>query len=173
MYSSVDNCTLLQLSSLIRTSAGQWIFAPHRSFSQLVTSFFGSQCQGIRLMPFFAWPFPVSALSALHTVLLGCHTWRSCMGFLCQKTFPVFRFLGFSVEIVDSYPICLASSLIPIRYFLSISFCDALFAFSIVRFSRYFADLLPACLHQPLRLMVEKKGFEPLTPCVQSRCSPI
>ena len=138
MYSSVDNCTLLQLSSLIRTSAGQWIFAPHRSFSQLVTSFFGSQCQGIRLMPFFAWPFPVSALSALHTVLLGCHTWRSCMGFLCQKTFPVFRFLGFSVEIVDSYPICLASSLIPIRYFLSISFCDALFAFSIVRFSRYF-----------------------------------
>ena len=48
MYSSVDNCTLLQLSSLIRTSAGQWIFAPHRSFSQLVTSFFGSQCQGIR-----------------------------------------------------------------------------------------------------------------------------
>ena len=54
MYSSVDNCTLLQLSSLIRTSAGQWIFAPHRSFSQLVTSFFGSQCQGIRPVLFVA-----------------------------------------------------------------------------------------------------------------------
>ena len=53
MYLPVDNCTLLQLSSLIRTSAGQRIFAPYRSFSQLVTSFFGSQCQGIRLMLFF------------------------------------------------------------------------------------------------------------------------
>ena len=138
MDSVMDTQALPCVSSLIRKSADDRIFAPARSLSQLVTSFFGSQCQGIRLMPFFAWPFPVSALLALHTVLLGCHTWRSCMGFLCQKTFPVFRFLGFSVEIVDSYPICLASSLIPIRYFLSISFCDALFAFSIVRFSRYF-----------------------------------
>ena len=31
----------------IRRSAGQWICAPNRSLSQLVTSFFGSQCQGI------------------------------------------------------------------------------------------------------------------------------
>ena len=35
----------------IQTSAGQWIFAPHRSFSQLITSFFGSQCQGIHPAP--------------------------------------------------------------------------------------------------------------------------
>ena len=54
MYLPVDNCTLLQLSSLIRISAGQRIFAPYRSFSQLVTSFFGSQCQGIRLVLFLA-----------------------------------------------------------------------------------------------------------------------
>ena len=31
----------------IRMSADRWIFAPPRSFSQLITSFFGSQCQGI------------------------------------------------------------------------------------------------------------------------------
>ena len=31
----------------IRTSAGLRIFAPYRSFSQLVTSFFGYRCQGI------------------------------------------------------------------------------------------------------------------------------
>ena len=48
MYSSCDDCTLLQPDSSIRTSAGQRIFAPYRSLSQLVTSFFGSQCQGIR-----------------------------------------------------------------------------------------------------------------------------
>ena len=40
----------------IQKSAGQWTFAPLRGLSQLVTSFFGSQCQGIRLVPFFAWP---------------------------------------------------------------------------------------------------------------------
>ena len=34
----------------IRISAGRRIFAPNRSFSQLVTSFFGSRCQGIHLM---------------------------------------------------------------------------------------------------------------------------
>ena len=31
------------------------LFAPPRSLSQLVTSFVGSQCQGIHLMLFFAW----------------------------------------------------------------------------------------------------------------------
>ena len=38
----------------IQISAGRWIFAPYRSFSQLITSFIGSQCQGIRLMLFVA-----------------------------------------------------------------------------------------------------------------------
>ena len=44
------------MGSPIRISAGRWIFAPIRSFSQLVTSFFGSWCQGIRRMLLFAWP---------------------------------------------------------------------------------------------------------------------
>ena len=52
MCSPVDTCALPQVGSPIRTSAGHRIFAPHRSFSQLVTSFVGSQCQGIRLMLF-------------------------------------------------------------------------------------------------------------------------
>ena len=38
----------------IRKSAGQSLFAAHRSLSQLVTSFVGSQCQGILRMLFFA-----------------------------------------------------------------------------------------------------------------------
>ena len=41
----------------IRTSADQYVFAVPRSFSQLITSFIGSQCQGIRPAPFFTWPF--------------------------------------------------------------------------------------------------------------------
>ena len=53
MCSHTGTRTLLQVSSLIRKSAGQCLFAAHRSLSQLVTSFFGSQCQGIRLVPLF------------------------------------------------------------------------------------------------------------------------
>ena len=44
-----DNTTLLVLSFLIRISAGQRSFATLRSFSQLVTSFFGAMYQGILL----------------------------------------------------------------------------------------------------------------------------
>lgn len=39
----------------IRISAGLWIFAPNRSFSQLVTSFFGAMYQGILRKLFVAW----------------------------------------------------------------------------------------------------------------------
>ena len=40
----------------IRKSTDQWIFAPPRGLSQLVTSFVGSWCQGIPLALFLAWP---------------------------------------------------------------------------------------------------------------------
>ena len=50
MCSLQDTCALPQVGSPIRISADHRICAPSRSFSQLVTSFVGSQCQGIRLM---------------------------------------------------------------------------------------------------------------------------
>ena len=52
MYLLMDTWTLLHVGSPIRTSAGQRICAPYRSFSQLITSFVGFQCQGIHLMLF-------------------------------------------------------------------------------------------------------------------------
>ena len=54
IYSVHDNTILLVLSSLIRISADLKIFAPPRSFSQLVTSFFGAMYQGILRKPFVA-----------------------------------------------------------------------------------------------------------------------
>ena len=50
----------------IQTSPDHGIFAPPRGFSQLITSFFGSWCQGIRPAPFLAWPF------GLHRTLRCC-----------------------------------------------------------------------------------------------------
>ena len=44
----------------IRISTGQWIFAPLRSFSQLVTSFVASWCLGIHLVLFLTWPLLIN-----------------------------------------------------------------------------------------------------------------
>ena len=54
IYSVYNNMILLMLSSLIRISTDLKIFAPPRSFSQLVTSFFGATYQGILRKPFVA-----------------------------------------------------------------------------------------------------------------------
>ena len=54
MDSVTDYTILLVQSSLIRISADHRIFAPPRSFSQLVTSFFGAMYQGILRKPFVA-----------------------------------------------------------------------------------------------------------------------
>ena len=43
------------MCSHIRRSTDRSLFAAPRGLSQLVTSFFGSWCQGIRPMLFFAW----------------------------------------------------------------------------------------------------------------------
>ena len=50
----------------IQKSTDHRIFAPPRSLSQLITSFIGSQCQGIRPVLFLAWPF------VMHNVALLC-----------------------------------------------------------------------------------------------------
>ena len=55
-YSSY--CNVKTLGFPIRKSTDRWIFAPPRGLSQLVTSFFGSWCQGIRRMLLLAWPRP-------------------------------------------------------------------------------------------------------------------
>ena len=49
----------------IQTPADRKVFAPPRSFSQLIASFFGSQCQGIRPVPFLLGP------ARLHSVAGG------------------------------------------------------------------------------------------------------
>ena len=48
-----------QVGFPIQISPDRWLFAPPRSFSQLTTSFIGSQCQGILLVLFLAWPVTI------------------------------------------------------------------------------------------------------------------
>ena len=53
----------------IRTSVGQSSLTTHHSFSQLTTSFFGSQCQGIRPALFLALPFVFPEFSLKYIVV--------------------------------------------------------------------------------------------------------
>ena len=51
IYSCNDDLSIYLRSGFpIRISTGQWLFAPLRSFSQLITSFIGFWCQGIHPM---------------------------------------------------------------------------------------------------------------------------
>ena len=63
----------------IRISTDRSLFAAPRSFSQLVTSFVGSQCQGILHMLFFAWTTFVywffNILSVLSMLELLCFSY--------------------------------------------------------------------------------------------------
>ena len=55
--SAYDTWTWLHVDCSIRKSADQSVLTTPRSLSQLITSFFGSQCQGIRPALFLALPF--------------------------------------------------------------------------------------------------------------------
>ena len=67
---SIRYMVLHHVSFLIRKSAGRSLFAANRSLSQLVTSFFGSWCQGIRPVLLFAW------------TSLACSSSLNCLSFL-------------------------------------------------------------------------------------------
>jgi hypothetical protein len=56
MYSVYDDWTWLQPDCSIRKSMAQCLLTAPHSLSQLVASFIGSQCQGIPLALFVAWP---------------------------------------------------------------------------------------------------------------------
>ena len=105
----------------IRKSAHQWVFAPTRGLSQLVTSFVASESPGILHAPFS--PFLVTFAEL---------------------------FQAFAREIV-------------LLSFLSLQFMNF--------YLLVFASKISMCSFLPLRGGVENNGFEPLTPCLQSRCS--
>ena len=133
----------------IRKSTDRCPLTAPRGLSQLVASFFGSQCQGIPLALFVAWPCDL--LGSFKTRLLQrLALWN------CRFRFKILVFEYFRI-----------SSL----YLLS-----SLFSFQCTR-NRILTDSVPEVwLLSNFRLisqaLVEMNGIEPMTPCLQSRCSP-
>ena len=115
----------------IRTSADLRAFAPPRGFSQLITSFFASESQGIPHAP-----FPHSVF--LKETAAG----KSRLPVLCLRAVENTSLLVYS-----------GCSLFLVIYVASL----------ITRSTR-FHDV-------NVLFLVENNGFEPMTPCLQSRCS--
>ena len=82
-----------QVDCSIRTSADQYLLAIPRSFSQLTTSFIGSQCQGIRPALFLAWP---SFSNSLFMLDFSC-VWRFFLVvfFLPHNQLSLFAFVKY------------------------------------------------------------------------------
>ena len=87
----------------IRKSADRSLFAAPRGLSQLVTSFFGSLCQGIHLMLLFAWTFLLSSSLILNCLsFINKYFWLSI---LLWKGFILFAFwIDFSTFRVKMFP---------------------------------------------------------------------
>ena len=100
IYSVYDTYLLGYVSFLIQTSAAQRIFAPPRSFSQLITSFVGSRCQGIRPALFLAWPFSLKSQSSFFLTFLGFY--------ISQQNF--LKIVDF-IRLLSEFPLYLSSYL--------------------------------------------------------------
>ena len=137
---STYGCQVFNLTGFpIRRSAGQRSFAPHRSFSQLITSFIACGSLGIRHTPFSSFSYFVD-MSRTHIIYKEGDT------------------------------LSILSVLIPCHKKGRVRFT---FAFLVLY--HYVKDRVRKTFRRSGSGKhsgeVENNGFEPLTPCLQSRCS--
>ena len=178
MYSVPDNRTLLLLDCSIRISPDQSLYAAPRGFSQLATSFFACWCQGILHVPFVAWPpkyFWFWCLSWEESFNSSFQHFGSDKVVICLPVWLSFHFPYFSY-----FFICQWSPRLQISAFFSLiwwAYLDlnqgprpyqgrALTNWAIRPIGAFPIWRATLALY-----MVELKGLEPLTFCLQSRCS--
>ena len=177
---SVRSMVLHHGSFLIRKSTDRSLFAAPRGLSQLVTSFFGSWCQGIHLMLLFAWTsFKNFRSLACSQIYLNCLSFLN-MDIFAAKRFYTFLHFYFSVLRQNCVLPFDWKDLIFMRSFYwardsslsSLSVFRTQF-FRFIRFSMNVESLFQNTRRKRLCFeMVEMMGFEPMTPCLQGRCSP-
>ena len=133
----------------IRKSAHQRLFAPTRSLSQLITSFIASVSQGIRHAPFITFFLPTSLIKNL---IIEVHKKYSKKKEKEKARSPYFQLY------------CLKNKNIAV-YIL-------IYSLACVNMSKNGGQkgTKHIIICNPLS-EVENNGFEPLTPCLQSRCS--
>ena len=124
--------TLRLRGSPIRISADRGLFAAPRGFSQLVTSFVGSWCQGIHLMLFLAWT---------SFVLFSCLSFAN--NFVTMK--KLFRFYVFRLDSFESRLNCSFFTTISWKTFYLTLFLKSqnyLFVFFFIQFPMTFLSAM-------------------------------
>ena len=148
----------------IQKSAGRRLFAPHRSLSQLTTSFFGSQCQGIH-----------------PTLLFVGHSfrsprWRASLRCVASHLpWPLVFSPDLSETFFSSCQISCAK--LSLHSFVSLS-SDVFYQifeldipYVVFKVQICFSYTMPRFRLNTAYVM-EMKRFELSTPCLQGRCSP-
>ena len=126
----------------IQRSMDQGIFAPPHGFSQLITSFFGSQCQGIRPVLFLAWPSIYSVISFLNYYRMGNHT-----VIIKKRYIALYRFLIITVWFPIRFSVCFSDVWFLWKSFLKIILC--------MKFSRYILLLFDCFIsHQKTKFLL-------------------
>ena len=182
----------------IRKSAGRWIFPPRRGLSQVIASFIGSQCQGIHLTLFFAWTAVLlfSIIFIRKQIQLFCLSFaNNCFGLWISKLLCNLTSHRVSDYSKDLFGFIIHVSCPPEEYIYSPSdeivlkffqlhplvygktfknnFLTSFSQYTTICFvSLYFIRFSMSICFELFWVLVEMMGFEPMTPCLQGRCSP-
>ena len=152
----------------IRISRDQRLFAPPPSFSQLITSFFASESLGIHRLPFFYFFILTSQFS--YTIIQSLH---DTVGFFIFSSFYAFLKIRFKfhsyVQLIYLHTSFDIRNLFSVLSIMSKN--SSFFRFFCFRLLRRSRELLFHKRFGQTAKLVENNGFEPLTPCLQSRCS--
>ena len=140
---------LLLVGFPIRISPDLSLFAAPRSFSQLITSFIGSWCQGIPLALFFAWPLN-----------LLCSSFTSS----CRSIHFWFLFKFYKNYAGSHFFVSLLAKLL-----FTLNFVSLLLPFLIVSHSLFVQ--FSRCICEPFYSLVGQSGLEPPTSRLSVVCS--
>src|SRR5690606_36202001 len=140
----------------IRKSVDQRLCAAPHSLSQLYTSFIASPCQGIRRVPFVTWSF----LQSLHRC--GARTQKASPYIGYSLTYH-YILLANTAPFRGASPTGVGACLLRSHHVKELVGCVPGPTLSVV--PRRATD------HSVATHRVELRGFEPRTPCLQSRCS--
>jgi hypothetical protein len=154
----------------IRKSRDQFIFANPPSLSQLITSFIASESQGIPRVPFLTFFYAYSFCSIGYVFMFV-----RCLYLVSSHRYQVSRLSSYYLLLCTCYSILTTSFTVVFSFTITSSNMSKNF---FVRVKNpepgtktiAYLYILYSILLPPLR-SVENNGFEPLTPCVQGRCS--
>ena len=130
----------------IRKSLDKRLFAPTQGLSQLITSFVASVSLGIRHTPLFTF------FRHIHTSPQRCkHRWKNRM--IGCSYFQLYCLIDRHLKSIKCF------IKVHLNFYFTLQFCLCQYV------KELYANIIK-CFAK-----VENNGFEPLTPCLQSRCS--